>query len=742
MIKKSTFAFIALSIIMPAIVVGTAIGISTNTNKAFRTKAADGPYSLTLNSSNTPEGLTSTFVDNFTTTVKTALGNDVELGMVHAKAVSGKYVNLGHRGMLYNFSSSNGEINGITSITTTFDNPLFIKTSSQPLTSGNGGGAMLEGLYQLTSGSTYTLSSPAKYFVLIAGDANVSITSLTINYACSDQGIGFDALIGSYTGQNGNLVYEMDFSRNNSEQEVVFKSLNKKENDSFDGQVVINGNNVICSFSSSTYTTQVQQDGRLLHFVSQIGSLPELDFYKVYEVEDFENYTAAGTGWDNNNKNSANATGLRAHWYCDYNAGGSNTSPIGGTGWSLMGSSDYLQFNSTKGRNGSKVAAFKGNSSTCRYFQMNAYTGVPAIIGRGSKLSFWAAGAYSDNGFSTKSGNNATVKAVAFYNTKITSANQGTYDSYEFSIPAQSDWTEYTVSLDANKNYYSIAFYCKTGGTYTPIDDIRIYTVTPYAEYQPSSYPEGTFKTTATAFGSTFDIVIAIGNYKNQLVEVMAANESFDATGIDYDDSTKKVTITTTGGYSSYKCGTITGTYNTTNDTLTNLTCSGDFKSYFNNKTASRLSYYYTCEGSTSELQSQFKRRYNSGSWNVDTGNADRLTKDTSHYVSGTSAVKLRGYTGGAVALNLNADISGGYSCKNIGFWVYNPSNNDLTLRVWVYKATSFGSNEELTGPTAKAHSWVYYQMGFTSKVIIYNFQLADFNNSGVYLTFDNIILF
>ena len=737
--KKNIFAFIGLSALAPVVVAVATIGASLK-NKTFNTQATDGPYSITLTSANTPAGLTESFVDNFETTIKTTNGNDINIGMTLAKKVSGKFVNLGHRGMLYNFGSSSGRITGITSITTTFDNPLYIKTSSQELSSGNGSGVMLEDLKQLTSGSTYTLTSPAKYFVLIAGDANVSITNLTINYSCSNPGIGFDAIKGSYTGKSGRYTYQLDFSRENSTQKVVWKSLNKATNDLYNGTATISGNNVISTINGATYTSQIQQDGRLLKFVSVSPSgLPEIDFYKVYDVENFENYTTAGIGWDKTNNNSA-TTGARSHWFADYNDNGS--SPIGGSSWSLMGSTDYLQFDSAKGHNGSKVVAFKGNGTNpCRFIQMNAYFGVPSIVGRGSTLSFWSSGAYSNAALTTKSSNNATIRVIAYYNTKIDSTNHTVYDYQDFTIPANSGWTEYTMDLDSSKNYYSVGFICNKGGTYTPIDDIRIYTYSPFVEYYPETYPEGTYKTTVTLGSISMDVVFAIGNYKNQLVRVLAANTDMEAQGIVYNESTQAITIETTGDYNGNTCGTITGTYDSTNDRITNINCDGSIKSYVKNKTATHPSYYYTCDGSTSELQTQFKRRYMSGSWQTDSSNADRITKDTEHFVSGSGAVKRRGYSGGAVALNLNSDISGGITVKNIGYWVYNPSNSDIELRQWVYKGTGLTSGAEIGAVTAAANSWTYCKMGFT-QAKIYNFQIADFNNTGVYLTFDNIILF
>ena len=137
-----------------------------------------------------------------------------------------------------------------------------------------------------------------------------------------------------------------------------------------------------------------------------------------------------------------------------------------------------------------------------------------------------------------------------------------------------------------------------------------------------------------------------------------------------------------------------------------------------------------------------------SGSWQVDNSNADRITSNTTEFVSGTGSLKIRGYSGGAVALNFKNDFSPALSVQNVQFWVYNPTNSDLTLRMWYYQASNFGSNGETGSVTAKKNQWTYVTMGFgignsnPTNRTIYNFQISDWNNDGAYLSFDNIVIF
>ena len=288
------------------------------------------------------------------------------------------------------------------------------------------------------------------------------------------------------------------------------------------------------------------------------------------------------------------------------------------------------------------------------------------------------------------------------------------------------------------------------------MNHMRIYVpVSNDIEYPQPNYPEGTYKGVATVNGNNFDIVISIGTSANKLVGVRLANKDAVATGITYNTSTHSVSITTTGNYSGLSYGTITGTYDQTNKRITNISCSGSIASYVSNNGSvvaekaqtSENSYFSNCDSTTTGLQKEFKRRYMDGSWQVDNSNADRITSNTTEYVSGCGALKRRGYSSGAVGLTLKNDFSSPIQVQNIQFWVYNPSSSDITLRMWYYQGTDFGSNGETGSVIAKAGKWTYLAMGFGSGTgdgnrNVYNFQIADFTNSGAYLSFDNIYLF
>lgn len=255
------------------------------------------------------------------------------------------------------------------------------------------------------------------------------------------------------------------------------------------------------------------------------------------------------------------------------------------------------------------------------------------------------------------------------------------------------------------------------------------------AQQQEVAQPVGSFSGYAVNASDDSNIFVDIALADSKaFVEV----GSLLKTTVDFafDKATGVVTIALGGNF-----GNLTATYDETNNKLTNVGVDGAAAAMLKNNGSMELvaaAKFWDCNGTTEELQAMFKRRYMSGSWQVDSSNADRFVS----YENGIcgKAMQRRGYSGGAVAVNLAADMDP-VEVSNIGFWVYNPGSSDLTLRMWIYKGAGLTSNAELGSVTAVAGQWTYCRMGFT-KASIYNFQIADFNNSGVALVFDNIVLF
>ena len=806
------------------------------------TRSSQTEYVIELDQNNVPNDLTGDYQNTFSDTVSTKLGHNVKLTFVNAKTLSNGFAQLANHGKIYNYESDDNQLTGVVGVELVGSGSLLFKPCA-----AKGYLADIDPI-TINAGAGKVTVPACDYFEMEAGDSGASITNLKLTYSCDAEATDVKLLNGIYTGIGADhFIYKLTVNNGS----VSIASLDKQTNDSLSGTVqMMSKTQAKCTFVYNTYNIYYTMnfDGHGFTFVSKtddvggaaagaVTQISTLD--RVYNVEDFESYSATGTGYV-----SADAkyttTGLRSQYYADYYTG-SSSGEIGGSGWPIMTSTDNSNWRNDKGYNGSKGGIFKfSNGMGMRYISMNELYGVKAGM-KGTTLSFWAKGAYTNTNFNTYHANNTEMKMYAYYGSPLTPSNQTTVrETFDFTVQAGSTWQHFEMPLTAGRTYYGFGFYAKqqSGSTqYVPFDNIMIYTASPYAEYvapvavtgvsvSPSQlelttggtgsvaatitpsdatnknvtwtssntsvatvaadgtvtavaegnatitattadggftatcavtvsdpvidYPEGTFKGTAVVSGGNYGIVISVGRQGSNLVAVRLSNKDAVATGITFNNRTNGITITTTGDYNGYSYGNITGTYDKANNCIKNVSCSGQVSAAVSNNgsiTCDRIiasgsdHVFADCDGTTSELQSQFKRRYMSGSWQVDNSNADRITSNTTEFVCGTGSVKRRGYSGGAVALNFQNDFASAVTVKNVQFWVYNPSGSNITLRMWGYKGTNFGSNFETGSVTATAGQWTYVAMGFT-EAAIYNFQIADFNNTGVYLSFDNIYIF
>ena len=287
---------------------------------------------------------------------------------------------------------------------------------------------------------------------------------------------------------------------------------------------------------------------------------------------------------------------------------------------------------------------------------------------------------------------------------------------------------------------------------YTPIPNANIYADVSDTSDIGANYPVGTFKGTAIAnMGGDdiyLDLVISVGHFSGTSttqVVVMASNTDAQASKLTFNSSSNAISISTSGSYMLQSFGTITGTYNKTTNQITGVGCSGKIKTYITNNNSIVVerptSYFFGCEGTNDVLQTKFKHR-SGDPWKVDF-DSDRITRNTSTYVSGSGAATCKGNSSKRVGFSLSRDIDNTQVVKNFHCWVYNPSSSAVTVRVWVYKGRNYSNNAELIsgGKSLSAGKWTYIAVGFTEGEV-YNFQIADFTNSGVNLTFDNILLF
>ncbi len=231
--------------------------------------------------------------------------------------------------------------------------------------------------------------------------------------------------------------------------------------------------------------TLATEDGDTFTLSSVTGSvapvLQGLTADKCQALYDFENFTATGVGLDQSHTNPSAFSGLRKEFYSDYYSGGSG-SAVGGSGWSMMGSSDYLELSKTVAHTGSNSMRLKYNASNqMRFLTFNLSDGSGEAYAQGSYLSMWVrANTERDN----------DIKLKAFYDAQITPSTQSHCDEVEVVIPhdANQGWVEVRLSLKASRTYYGFGIQpmknsgsSSGDGQYFYVDDIAIFnTINPY----------------------------------------------------------------------------------------------------------------------------------------------------------------------------------------------------------------------------------------------------------------------
>ena len=202
-------------------------------------------------------------------------------------------------------------------------------------------------------------------------------------------------------------------------------------------------------------------------------------------LDDFSGYTETGNSVDSTHTYDA-ISGMRANYFCDYYSGNNNyRSPVGGDGWSLMQSTNYMDFSSSESHMDANSAKLKASSAgNMRFMSMGVAeqalevsSGAPAYGKSYNKLSIMAKGSADRD---------VTIMLWGYCINGVTPSTQ-IGDAYRTGsnnilIPQNSDWTEYSVNLDTSKYYYGFSIIAISGSvTYFHVDDICLYkTVSPY----------------------------------------------------------------------------------------------------------------------------------------------------------------------------------------------------------------------------------------------------------------------
>ena len=696
------------------------------------------PYYTTLNSSNVPTDLTASYQQLVNGTIKTGLNNSYKIQLTRAKTLAGGFCQLAGGGKIYNFGSQGHMFNGLQGMQVTFSGQLKLRTAEF---GQNGVGAFLTAERTLTSGTPIQFPATT-HFQLEAGDDGAEIQSIVLAYSCENEAKDLVNYNGTYTGydEDGD---KFELVINNGTATISSSALPVD----LVGTVSLEGDRATCVFpfeydpehhssTDITYVTDIKDYGRKFEFVSKsdtiggvaAGEIAAMDFYRVFNVQNFEQYDKTGVGYDQGNKSIYNNTGVRRDYACNYGATGQGNDYIGGT--AMGGDLNYLTYNETEGVDGSKTALFKGNSGTCRYYSMNTNLQVAEVIGKGTTFSFWAKTAKSTDAYGGDA-KDATIIARVYEGINRSS----TYKEREFTVKKDTGWNEYKVNLDASKPIYGYAFFCKTDNAFLPIDNISIYTERPEA----SQVAESATKITK-AYNATINVTVS-EETKDVKAKIQLGANGFvqgycteDMAFTSYSISDDQITLNS----SKPSFGTWVGTLSNDNNTITFTKANiGPVSAIMNQDSIVFNQDPFVLDGSegTDNLQAALVRQWGSWgtsdwNWTTDTTNTNRFLSDGAKYIQGNKSISVRPYKDGVVRIYINPTVAQARSLsfESIGFWYYVPRNEKFSFTVRTSnsynpfdgeestKNTYLLEKEYNTTPTNVAEGWYYLNWGVSSK--------------------------
>ena len=241
----------------------------------------------------------------------------------------------------------------------------------------------------------------------------------------------------------------------------------------------MDGNQVTFNLGTyGTYVAELDQEATKLTYVSATGAAAgfgELSFNEVDVLDNAESYESSGQMYYQSNKDANNRSGARGAYYCDYYTGNaSDSSPVGGSKWNLMGGSgDQLSLTDAEHHSGSNSLKLKRNNggNAMRYMTWGLMDG-SAEGHKGAEYFIYFV--------KNPNAKAATIKTSVYYQAQVTASTQQSNRAYvEAAIPANSDWTPVVIPLDPAKTYYGVAYsisgVSQSAADYLYVDDAMFY---------------------------------------------------------------------------------------------------------------------------------------------------------------------------------------------------------------------------------------------------------------------------
>ena len=146
---------------------------------------------------------------------------------------------------------------------------------------------------------------------------------------------------------------------------------------------------------------------------------------------------------------------------------------------------------------------------------------------------------------------------------------------------------------------------------------------------------------------------------------------------------------------------------------------------------------HWSMDGSDSELQAQFDRRYGSSSWTKDETNANRIVSEETAKRGKAARVLKDPSKRYSLATK---DFSAKFKATNLSFWVYNDGEAAVKIQIFGYKSTGWTNYFEIQSDKEIQPGWTFFSRGF-SETEMYGFQIIA-KTDAVSMVYDDICLF
>ena len=235
------------------------------------------------------------------------------------------------------------------------------------------------------------------------------------------------------------------------------------------GTYAITDDDVTMTFGQTTYVATIANDYSKLTFKSVNGSdmvaagLNNLSFDAVDFAENAEFYENDGKMYYDGNTDESTISGARGAYFCDRYASGT-PSPVGGSGWALLGTGDQIKLDKEDSVDGKQCITFKRSSgANIRYMQWELYKGTAKERTGVNKFTIF---------LKNPAANELKVKIYVFKNKQVTPSNQTDRVEKEITLAANQGWTPYQLDLSITGKYYGYGLFTYQGAsnTYLKVD--------------------------------------------------------------------------------------------------------------------------------------------------------------------------------------------------------------------------------------------------------------------------------